>query len=53
MVSHVRTPLDSQDRTVSIGFPDKGTKDRACRTKQIGVNNEKMTQIHDSRGKEC
>jgi hypothetical protein len=42
LIIHARTALDSQDRTVSTGFPGEDTWDRACRTKQRGEDNKIM-----------
>jgi hypothetical protein len=43
--------LDSQDRTVSIGFPAQDIEDRVCRVKQIGLDNENMITNIRQRGK--
>jgi hypothetical protein len=51
LISHLRTALDSQERTVSIGLQGQDTWDGACRTKQIGQGNEKMTTNTGQRGK--
>jgi hypothetical protein len=51
LISHVGTVLDSQDRTVSIGFPGQDIEERVCRVKQIGLDNENMITNIRQRGK--
>ncbi len=51
MISHVIMALDSQDMIVNVGFWGQDTKDRACKTKQIGQGNENMTTNTGQLGK--